>query len=141
MPPLPKRTTMRRNSPGWTTLAPDPKRRVPVPPDWLTVAERRLWRSLWRGPLGGLWDPSLDVHVLGDWFRLRRLAGADEPKGVVFAQLRAIEDRLGLSPKARAQMRVELVEAADRPPLRAGGRRDPRFPRSDRPDPRLNLTT
>ena len=129
MPTMPKRDPARSNSPGWTALAADPSRRAPGAPDWLDQRQRRTWRALWRSPIGALWDPLLDAALVADWFLLRNLLAESPEKAALHGQLRAVEDRLCLSPRARMQMRVDVGTGGAAPPAPAAPR--------ERPDPRL----
>ena len=109
--PLPDRFATRRDGPKWRVV-PDTSDTVPEPPAWLSFDEAEQWRSLWAGPIRRFWSSDLDGPILEDWFRLRR-AVAEEPGRVsLHGALRQVEDRLLLSPKARAAARVAVERPA-----------------------------
>jgi hypothetical protein len=111
-------------------LRSDPGRRFPKPPATLTTAERRLWRALWTGPLGDLWD-AVDAPEVERWFSLRRAVEAAPGNGALHGQLSRVAAALGLNPAGRAALGVRFEEVrADLEVAPAGRHRS-------RPDPRL----
>ena len=87
---------------------------VPEPLMPLTVPQRRLWDALWSQPIATLWCPA-DVPALT---RLVMLQTSDRAQfdGRLLAETRQLEDRFLLSPYARAQQRVVIVEPEEDEP-------------------------
>jgi hypothetical protein len=109
-------------------LRADPGRRFPKPPPGLTTAERRLWRALWTGPLGDLWD-AVDASEVERWFVLRRAVEAAPGNGALHGQLSRVAAALGLNPAGRAALgvRFEEVRAVEAAPAAPRPRPDPRL--------------
>jgi len=81
--------------------------------DWLDDT-REWWATLWASPMATVWQPA-DVDVL---IRLARLRDADargEGSVSALAQITALEDRFGLSPKARRSLQWEISSAENAP--------------------------
>lgn len=119
MAPLPKppEQRVRRNAgqAGWRTLpAAEPFKRPPLlparKPAWL-ASTRAWWRVLWSSPMAGAYVEA-DVSAL---VRLARLKD-DEARGTLplagLGALQQLEDRFGLSPKARRALSWEVAQAA-----------------------------
>ncbi|MFN0092427.1 MAG: hypothetical protein ACKVWR_19515, partial [Acidimicrobiales bacterium] len=99
---------------SWVDL-PACGRRGPIPllprdREWSTWTMDR-WAKLWRRPEAVMWadDPvSPDVER---WALLTDLIwGTDHPAAGWLQEVRQIEDRLGVSPKARLQLRWRVVD-------------------------------
>lgn len=77
--------------------------------DWLDDT-REWWATIWASPMATVWQPA-DVEPL---IRLARLRDADargEGSVSALAQITALEDRFGLSPKARRALQWEINAA------------------------------
>ena len=77
--------------------------------DWLDDT-REWWATIWASPMATVWQPA-DVDPL---IRLARLRDADargEGSVSALAQITALEDRFGLSPKARRALQWEINTA------------------------------
>lgn len=116
--PAPKRNARRRNiRPDWRTLPADGFRgRVPEWP--LDVPEPDLWVSLWRTPQADAWSELGWTRVVARYARLLIEQEEGATNAALLAEIRQLEDRLGLSPMAmkRLQWDIGQVEA---PPVEA----------------------
>jgi hypothetical protein len=77
--------------------------------DWLDDT-RDWWETIWASPMATVWQPA-DVDPL---IRLARLRDADargDGSVSALAQITALEDRFGLSPKARRALQWEISAA------------------------------
>lgn len=83
------------------------------PPDWplgrQTAAERQAWIELWRTPQAEAWERLEWVRSVARYCRVMLRAEKTNATGALLAQATALEDRLGLTPKA---MRLLLWEVA-----------------------------
>ena len=118
MAPLPKpRGQRRRERPTqgrWRTLpaAAPFKRPPPLPrqrPTWLK-STRSWWATIWASPMASVWIEA-DVPAL---VRLAEMV-EDRARGQLGATetvaMTALEDRFGLSPKARRALQWEIAQA------------------------------
>jgi len=89
------------------------KRKPKPPPKCLTKpAERAIWRKLWAAPVSVLWETDYEDELVLDLVYLRarlRAEGIEAPLGVI-GQIRSLEDRLLLSPRARRVAGIVLVK-------------------------------
>ena len=118
MAPLPKppEARVRRNAgqPGWRTLPPaEPFRRPPLlprrQPTWLK-STREWWAVLWRSPMASTYLEA-DVPAL---VRLAEMVDARSRGKLSSSEtvaMTALEDRFGLSPKARRALQWEITQA------------------------------
>jgi hypothetical protein len=125
MAPLPKppghRRRERPTQGRWRTLPPDRpfKRPPPLPtrkPAWLK-ATRSWWQTIWSSPMASVWIEA-DVPAL---IRLAEMVEA-RARGKLGATetvaMTALEDRFGLSPKARRALQWEVSQAEQAEPAR-----------------------
>ena len=108
---------------------------VPDAPDALSPSLRSRWYRLWNSDLAGAWSPETDSHVLERLFSLYSLREealealkrdgllitgsrgrqTDHPAGRRMgawdSEIRQLEDRLGLSPKAQLQLGIQITQA------------------------------
>ncbi len=98
---------------GWIVLAPKPRVKVPVlPPGSWSAATLDWWRLLWRRPQAVMWDPS----GMSLWAAARlyeAMVQGDSAIAPLSAELRQIEDRHGLNPKAMLQLRWRVADPGD----------------------------
>lgn len=125
MAPLPKppEARVRRNAgqAGWRTLPAAAAFKVPAlpprKPAW-RKATREWWRVLWASPMASTYLQA-DVPAL---LRLAEMVD-DRARGVLSASetvaMTAIEDRFGLSPKARRALQWEIAQAEQAGPAKA----------------------
>ena len=116
--PLPNPQRRRRNAPTIpTTNLPASGRPGPVPrpPKWLTLGDagKAWWRWAWKTPQAAAWAAGHEVTVarraqLEDDLVLCRESGEVAPSTLLQRML-DIDDRLGLTPKAMAQLRWQIV--------------------------------
>lgn len=106
----------------------------PLPPGFL-VATRDLWQSFWKSPLGQAVEAKSDIGAIGRLFTLmdererayrayrkqRVIHGSQGQKvispmaramSVFDAEIRQLEDRFGMTPRARLQLGIQFGEAA-----------------------------
>jgi len=113
--PKPPGQVRRRNldQPGWKTIPADGSGLAPPPlperdPDW---SERTItwWREVWASPMAVIWLPA-DMGALHRLAELmERSHGGD--LGVA-SEIRHLEDRFGLTPKARQILRWQVGQPA-----------------------------
>lgn len=112
--PKPRATVVRRNAANWRMLPAAEPFDVPPPlPErdagWLD-ATRRWWGRLWSSPMGSAY---LEAD-LGPLVRLAELEDA-RARGTLSATgmlaMTALEDRFGISPKARRALQWEVAQA------------------------------
>lgn len=118
MAPQPKPPGQRRRRNAgqaqWKQLpAEGPKGKAPsLPrkkPAWLK-STREWWATIWASPMATVWQPA-DVEPLVRLARLRDDDARGEGSVAALAQMTALEDRFGLSPKARRSLQWEIVAA------------------------------
>ena len=96
----------------WIDLAPVPNVAVPALPDWRAWTEATLawWAQLWAKPQAAMWTS--DGSTLFTLAVLHHeLVTGDGAPSPISAEMRQIEDRHGLNPKAMMQLRWRVVEA------------------------------
>lgn len=115
-----RRRTTHPNSPGmlgaWVELpatgrtGPPPD--LPTPPPWLEkldgwpVATRSEWKRIWETPQSTRFDQSgISLH---QWAQQHAFIALMGPTAAGLAELRQIEDRHGLSPRALLQLRWRI---------------------------------
>lgn len=120
MPRLPDPNAKRRNARVGPVLLPS-EGRTGDPPEWpygtITAMEVQRWRQLWALPQAVAWERLALTLTVARYCRVVLAAERDEVPAVM-AQATALEDRLGLNPKA---MRVLMWDVA---PDEMTGRRD-----------------
>ena len=113
MGPAPKPTAQRRrglSSNGVTRLPSEG--RTGDPPPWPLAGfgcDLQIWAELWSTPQAVAWErlgPGM-IRVVARYVVLLAEAEVGEPK--VAAEVRQIEDRLGLSPMAMLRLRWEIA--------------------------------
>lgn len=129
----------RRNAPkALAVVAPgvEAAMEVPQPPGGLLKRTRDRWAAYWESPVAKLADPVSDLTALERLFRLYddlergnatvakqgHMVTGSQGQAVmnpllrhmqsVMAEVRQLEDRFGLSPRARLSLNVTLGEAA-----------------------------
>lgn len=68
---------------------------------------RNYWVSLWSSPMAVVWIP-MDVPGLVRLTRLQDRFMLGDASAAELAEIRQLEDRFGLSPGARARLRMEI---------------------------------
>jgi hypothetical protein len=112
MPQPPKFDPVRKRGSGPVKL-PAEGRKGDVPP-WplpgrTTVAEREAWADLWRTPQAVAWEKLGWTRTVGRLCRVMVAAERKDASPALLAQVTALEDRLGLSPKAMRLLLWEVV--------------------------------
>lgn len=112
--PPPKRNARRRNArPDWVTLPAEGRRGFT--PEWpLPGRTPRGWVGLWRLPQAVMWERTRSHMQVASYLVTRNQAHdlllAGEPHAALLAELRQMEDRLGLSPMAMKRLQWEIGE-------------------------------
>ena len=115
MAPLPKRagTTVRRNVSHGRRLPPAlPFKVPPLPkrsPVWLR-STREWWAVLWRSPMSSAYLEA-DIEPLMRLAELVDARGRNKLSATGLLAMTALEDRYGLSPKARRGLQWEVEQA------------------------------
>ena len=118
--PPPKRNARRRNArPDWVALPADGRKgRAPRWP--LSGRVQRGWAELWRRPQAVMWERNGDEYLVARYLVLRNAIQDELDNSVVnataMAELRQIEDRLGLSPMAMKRLQWEIGDAEQSKP-------------------------
>jgi hypothetical protein len=125
MPPPPNPNAKRRNARVGPVLLPA-KGRIGQPPAWplsgrRSATETTLWADLWRLPQAIIWERLGLVRVVARYCRLVLAAEARGALPAYLAQATALEDRLGLSPKAMRTLMWDVPgdEVAEQRAVRA----------------------
>ncbi|MGH9281589.1 MAG: hypothetical protein ACRD0S_01495 [Acidimicrobiales bacterium] len=118
MPPYPKPADQRRRrnaAPAHVTLPaagrPGPPPTWPLPKQ--TPREKTLWRRLWATPQATQWERQRCEEVVARYARLLTLAetpSAARGVGVLLAEARQLEDRLGLNPLSMLRLRWDIAD-------------------------------
>lgn len=126
------------NQPQWRQLPAEGRQGDPpeLPgdeTDWLD-STREWWKTAWASPMATAWVDA-DLQGLLRLARLYDIEAAGDLPASAYGEITKLEDRFGLTPKARQQLgwqiteekpdAAEVVSLADRP-KRGGGRRRPR---------------
>jgi hypothetical protein len=117
--PLPNAHRRRRNAPTIPTTAlaatgrPGP---VPRPPAWIKLDKvgRAFWNWAWRTPAACAWSEDVDGPAVARRALLEEKFLA-ENDGNLLPRMLLLDDRLGLSPWARAKNRWSIVPDDDAP--------------------------
>jgi P27 family predicted phage terminase small subunit len=132
--PLPK-SPDRRQRTNTAVLRNDVPLSKPPMPGGLLTSTQELWTCFWNSPLARAIEPQSDAPAILRYFSLlderERLYRVFKRKRIVRgsqgqpilnpagralhgfdAELRQLEDRLGLTPRARLQLGIQLTEAA-----------------------------
>lgn len=111
MPNPPKVDAVRHTPKGRGLQQLPPAREGKTPPWPLEVAatpeEKKAWRELWKLPQAAMWEQQQTFRMVGRYCRAMVEAEQPEASAGLHAQVTAMEDRLGLTPKA---MRLLLWE-------------------------------
>lgn len=113
MPVLPKPASerRRRNAVPGTIYLPRGGRQGP-PPEWpLTGKAPAVWAELWRTPQAAAWE-KVGGHERTVARLARILVAAEKPGAVasLLSEVRQLEDRLGLNPRAMLSLRWEMAD-------------------------------
>lgn len=113
MPQPPKFDPVRKGRSGGPLRLPSEGRKGDPPP-WplpgrVTAAEKRAWEDLWRTPQAVAWEKLGWVRTVGRYCRFMVAAEHKDATPALLAQVTALEDRLGLTPKAMRLLLWEIV--------------------------------
>lgn len=129
-PKDPNAKRRRTAAPGFTMLPAEG--RPGDPPPWplrepATVAEMNVWVEAWRRPQAVEWERIGAERFVARW--VQWVIRAEEPgaNAKVLAEVRQLEDRLGLTPMAMLRLRWQVADplepADDDEPAKPAGRR------------------
>ena len=84
------------------------------PPEWplrgpMSVAERATWAYLWTLPQAVMWEKQNITHTVGRYCRLL-VEAEDGATAAMHAVITALEDRLGMTPKAMRLLMWQVAE-------------------------------
>ena len=131
MAPIPKPPGARRRrnliQKSWAVLPSEGRRgQIPELPggDWLdsTIA---WWNVIWRSPMATIWEDA-DIDALVRLARLRDDFRRGELPVSALGAMQQLEDRFGLSPKARRQLQWEISRSEASESQTAGAKATPR---------------
>ncbi|SBV27554.1 hypothetical protein GA0070620_3078 [Micromonospora krabiensis] len=113
MPQPPKHDPARRNARVGPVLLPAEGRKG-EPPVWplpgkMSGAEREAWAQLWATPQAVAWEQMGWTRTVARYCRVMVAAEKTDATAALLAQVTALEDRLGLTPKS---MRLLLWQIA-----------------------------
>lgn len=111
--PLPSPTRRRRNAPTIPTtalLATGRVGPVPKPPSWIKLGRvgRSFWTWAWKTPAACAWSPDVDGPAVARRALLEERY-MDSEESALLPRMLLLDDRLGLSPWARAKNRWLIV--------------------------------
>lgn len=111
--PPPKHPDQRRRrnaAPSLTQLPAEGRRGDP--PEWPlprpTAAERSFWAEVWATPQAVAWERLGWVRTVARYVRLAVQAEKPKASAAVCAEVRQMEDRLGLTPMSLLRLRWEI---------------------------------
>lgn len=110
--PPPKRGARRRNArPEWRTLPAQGRSGDPpaFPLGDPSVEALALWLDLWRTPQAVAWEALGWTRVVARYALLVLDAEKPDATGALLAEVRQLEDRLGLSPMAMKRLQWEIA--------------------------------
>ena len=87
----------------------------PLPGD-PSPAEGAAWAALWRTPQAVVWERHVWTRTLGRYCRVMVRAEQPDAQAALLAQVLALEDRLGIGPKALRMLLWEIVPDEVTPP-------------------------
>lgn len=91
-----------------------PQAREGKTPPWpldvpATPEEQKAWTGLWKLPQAAMWERQKTFRMVGRYCRAMVEAEQPEASAGLHAQVTAMEDRLGLTPKAMRLLLWEVV--------------------------------
>lgn len=100
----------RRNAAVGKTLLPSGGR-AGVAPAWpiVNAFEPEVWTELWASPQSVAWERHGWTRVVARYALLLAKAEADDASAAVLGEVRQLEDRLGLNPKAMRSLLWEVT--------------------------------
>lgn len=92
-----------------------------------TVEERAAWRELWKAPQAVVWEEQEWTRVVARFCRMMVESEQPGAKSATRSEVRQMEDKLGLTPKAMRLLMWEIVSdevSAKRQDSGVGGARN-----------------
>ncbi len=118
--PKPADQRRRRNAPTANTLKlprAGRKGKPPAFPGELNDYDAAVWADLWHTPMAVAWELDNHIRTVARYLRVMRAAEnalADgDINAAALAEVRQLEDRLGLTPMARLRLRWEIDDSDD----------------------------
>jgi hypothetical protein len=114
MGPLPKDPAQRRrrNAPAGTVRLPRAGRPGPAPEWPLSGKPPTVWFEVWRTPQAVEWERQGHERVVARYCRVLVQAEKTTASAAVLAEVRQMEDRLGLSAMSMLRLKWEIVDDA-----------------------------
>lgn len=113
MPQPPKHDPVRRNARVGPVMLPAEGRKGEAPnwplPGKMSAAEREAWAQLWATPQAVAWEQMGWTRTVARYCRVMVASERPDASAALLAQVTALEDRLGLTPKS---MRLLLWQIA-----------------------------
>jgi len=115
-PPKPASQRRHRVPPPANTLKLPRAGRKGKPPAFpsgeLSDYDAKVWADLWRTPMAVAWELDNNLRTVARYLRVMRAAedalDGGEINAAALAEVRQLEDRLGLTPMARLRLRWEI---------------------------------
>ncbi|MFG3639096.1 hypothetical protein ACGF3C_02330 [Micromonospora sp. NPDC047762] len=113
MPQPPKHDPTRRNARVGPVMLPAEGRKDD-PPVWplpgrMSPAEREAWAQLWSTPQAVAWEQMGWTRTVARYCRVMVEAEKHDASAALLAQVTALEDRLGLTPKSMRLLLWQIV--------------------------------
>lgn len=109
--PAAKKNVRRRNArPDWRSLP--PAGFAGSVPSWPFGDEPGLWVELWRTPQAEAWSELGWTRVVARYVVLLMEQESGKANAALLAEIRQMEDRLGLSPMAMKRLQWEVADGA-----------------------------
>jgi hypothetical protein len=110
-PPKPADQRRRRNAPLANTVHLPAEGRQGPPPPWPYPGRApALWAQLWATPQAVMWERQGWTRFVARYARLLPAAEKTGARITTLAEVRQMEDRLGLTPVSMLRLRWEVVE-------------------------------
>ena len=111
--PAPKASVVRRNPRVGPVLLPA-KGRKGAPPDWplprpLSGSEGVAWQRLWASPQAVAWENLGWTHTVARYCRMLVASDAEDAPITLCAEVRQLEDRLGLNPLSMRRLMWQIA--------------------------------
>jgi hypothetical protein len=120
-PPLDIAQRRRRNAPLANTRKLPAEGRAGPPPCWpletLSEAESAVWAEIWSTPQATEWERLAWPHPVARYVRCLVASEQYGAKAALLAEVRLLEQQLGLTPMAMLRLRWEVVDDLPAGPL------------------------
>lgn len=100
----------RRNTSVGKTMLPASGRTGDTPGWPLAIAEPPVWAELWHQPQAVFWERNMLARVVARYAMLLVASETPDAPAALLGEVRQLEDRLGLNPKAMRSLLWEVTE-------------------------------